>query len=167
MPFYEKAEVKSIGHRHTIDHDTADQDEIKQLLLKLSEMVARRLRAKNLLGKTIHVWYRKSNFEGLGMQKTIIHTNDGLNISKTAWGIFWEIWDKKEIRMLGISISKLKSELPQNLNLFLNKQTVLTALLDKINDKYGEFTLQRGVLLTSPKMTRKPNPFLSDRRFKL
>lgn len=60
LPFYDKEEVKSIGHRHTTDHDISDPREIKQLILKLSEMVARRLRAKNLLGKTIHCWYREA-----------------------------------------------------------------------------------------------------------
>ena len=29
VPFYEKGEVKSVGHRHTIDHDTSDPVEIK------------------------------------------------------------------------------------------------------------------------------------------
>ena len=60
LPFYEKEEVKSIGHRHTISYDTADLQEIKQILLKLSEMIAARLRAKNLLGKTVHCWYRNA-----------------------------------------------------------------------------------------------------------
>ncbi|MCL4366325.1 DNA polymerase IV, partial [Patescibacteria group bacterium] len=60
-PFYEKEEVKSIGHRHTIAHDTNDLVEIKQILLKLTELVARRLRTKNLVGKTIHCWYRQAS----------------------------------------------------------------------------------------------------------
>lgn len=56
-PFFEKEEVKSIGHRHTIDHDVSDSEEIKQVLLKICEMVAMRLRAKKLVGKTISCWY--------------------------------------------------------------------------------------------------------------
>lgn len=175
LPFYEKEEVKSIGHRYTIDHDTSDLQEIKQLLLKLSEMAARRLRAKNLAGKTIHCWYRSAHLRGeempasRGEQATILPTNDGLDIFKAAWKIFHKIWNQEKIRMIGISISNLKSEIPQNLSLLpeTSKREIMLQLLDKINDKYGEFTLQRGILLTSPKIRRKPNPFLSDRRFKL
>lgn len=187
LSFYEKEEVKSIGHRHTIDHDTSDSVEIKQLLLKLSEMVARRLRAKNLTGKTIHCWYREAfhlrfhlegekmqlhlpgEFNGDGMQTTIFATNDGLDIFKAAWKIFQQIWNQEKIRMIGISISNLKSKLPQNLSFLpeVKRKEIIVSALDKINDKYGEFTLQRGILLTSPKIRRKPNPFLSDRRFKL
>lgn len=183
LPFFQKEEVKSIGHRHTIDHDTSDSVEIKQLLLKLSEMVARRLRAKNLTGKTIHCWYREAfhprgeemrlhpggGFTGNGMQSTILPTNDGLDIFKAAWKIFQQIWNQEKIRMIGISISNLKSKLPQNLSFLpeVKRKEIIVSALDKINDKYGEFTLQRGILLTSPKIRRKPNPFLSDRRFKL
>lgn len=179
MPFYEKKEVKSIGHRHTIDHDTKDLLEIKQLFLKLSEMVARRLRSKNLVGKTVHCWYRSAlglhpwgvigGFAGDGMQTTINYTNDGLEIFKAAWKIFHQIWSGENIRMIGLSISNLKSTTPQNLSLLpeISKREIILKAIDKINDKYGEFTLQRGTLLTSAKINRKPNPFLADRRFKL
>lgn len=191
MPFYEKEEVKSVGHRHTIDHDTADTKEIKQLLLKLTELLARRLRAKNLVGKTVHCWYRRATFHlegvnqatvsshlpgeagsaffGDGMQATIAYTNDGLDIFKAGWKIFQTIWTKEKIRMIGVSISNLNPQTPENLSFLpeIKKREIITSALDKINDKYGEFTLQRGILLTSQKMYRKPNPFLSDRRFKL
>lgn len=169
IPFYEKEEVKSVGHRHTIDHDTADPVEIKQILLKLTELVARRLRVKNLVGKTVSVWFRYADFEGNGMQTTISPTQDGLEIFKAAWGIFQKIWDRGEIRMIGVSISNLASQTPQNLSLLpeSKQQETIIQTLDKINNKYGEFSLQRGILLGSSKMRRMPNPFLADRRFKI
>ena len=181
IPFFEKEEVKSIGHRHTIDYDTKKPEEIKQVLLKLTELVARRLRAKKLVGKTVSCWYRsafdlrshlrgvRTNFEGGGMQVTIPYTSDGLEIFKAGWKIFLQVWGGEKIRMIGVSVSNLKPQNPENLT-FLedqNRQQKIIRTLDKINDKYGEFTLQRGILLQSAKITRKPNPFLSDRRFKL
>lgn len=187
IPFYEKGEVKSIGHRHTIDHDTNDPQEIKQILLKLTELVARRLRAKKLVGKTVHCWYRLAfrittpgvstqihtgsvyTFIENGTQTTIPYTSDGLEIFKAAWNTFHKIWLGEKIRMIGTSVSNLNPHFPQTMS-FLEEdkhQQVITQALDKINDKYGEFTLQRGVLLESTKIYRKPNPFLSDRRFKL
>ena len=182
VPFYEKAEVKSIGHRHTIDHDTDNPAEIKQILLKLTELVARRLRAKKLVGKTIHCWYRLSlnsrhvyvshtghGFEGDGMQITIPYTNDGLEIFKAAWKFFNQIWDGSKIRMIGASISNLKPQNPQNLSLLpeTSKQESVLRVIDKLNDKFGEFTLQRGILLGTQNIKRRPNPYLADRRFKL
>ena len=180
VTFYEKEEVKSVGHRHTLAHDTSDRLKIEQLFLKLAEMVGRRLRAKNLAGKTISVWYRaafnKNYFEmtgdkfyGEGMQGTISHTNDGLIIYKTALEIFDKIWRGESIRMVGVAVSNVKSVDPENLSLLpeVHRNKLITSALDQINDRFGEFTLQRGILLGSHKMKRMPNPFLSDRRFKL
>lgn len=188
VPFYEKEEVKSVGHRHTIDHDTADEQEIKQLLLKLTELIARRLRAKKLMGATVHCWYRlalhqgrtlnqgatltkaeAAHFEDEGMQVTIPYTSDGLEIFKAAWKIFRNIWYGSRIRLVGASVSNLKPLTPQNLSLLPDsqKQEIIIKTLDKINDKYGEFTLQRGTLLGSDNIRRRANPFISDRRFKL
>lgn len=182
IPFYKKEEIKSVGHRHTIDHDTLDPEEIRQILIKLCEMIAVRLRMKNLIGKTIHCWYREAlgthprgeihrhpggGFLGDGMQVTIPHTNDGLEIFQAAWEIFLKIWERGEIRMIGVSISNLKPVILQTLSLLPENQKshLLNNLTDKINQKFGDFTLKRGALLNSTPMSRKPNPFLSDRRF--
>lgn len=176
--FHERPEVKSIGHRHTLQADTDNPRQIKQVLLKLTELVARRLRSKSLIGKTIHFWFRNSTdfhfssqgFTGGGMQKTLqIPTNDGLEIFKASWQIFNLLWQGQAVRMVGVSVSNLKPSIPQNLSLLqedLRKDKIIQAL-DKINNRYGEFTLQRGVLLESEAIKRKPNPFLSDRRFKV
>lgn len=175
IPFFEKMEVKSIGHRYTIDHDTSSEIEIKQILLKLTELIARRLRAKKLVGKTIHIWFRYSfefpytNFEGGGMQITLPFTQDGLEIFNYSLKAFLKLWDGNKIRMIGVSIANLKSKLPQTLSLLPEtaRQETMLKVIDKINDKFGEFTLQRGILLNSSRMERKPNPFLADRRFRI
>lgn len=179
-PFSEKDEVKSIGHRLTIDHDTSDPLEIKQILLKLCELVAGRLRTKKLSAKTIHSFHLRgvSNpsdhlggvFQGDSIQKTLIsHTNNGLQIFKTAWEIFESIWSGEKIRMIGISVSNLKPDYFATLSLLpeTRKQETMQRAVDKINNKYGDFTLQRAVLLESTPIKRTPNPFLSDRRFKM
>lgn len=165
VPFYEKQEVKSVGHRHTIDHDTNDTTEIKQILLKLCEMVASRLRAKNLLGKTNSCYYRTSHPWGvMGSHRTSFYTNDGLEIFQNAWKIFLQIWSKQKIRMIGVSVSNLK---PPDLTFLHDKKELINKILDKVNNKFGDFTLQRGILLHSTSIRRKPNPYLSDRRFRI
>ena len=181
MPFYDKPEVKSIGHRHTLSHDTENEIEIKQLFLKLTELISRKLRSKNLLGRTITIWFRDSidytsapgdyhpHFTGDSMQITVSPTSDGLEIFNGAWKIFKRLWHKERIRMIGVSISNLISSAPQNLSLLddvIRQEKILQAL-DMINDRYGEFTLQRGILINTEKVSRKPNPFLADRRFKI
>lgn len=103
------------------------------------------------------------------MQTTILYTNDGLEIFNAAWKIFHSIWNGQKTRMIGVSVSNLKPTRPDNLSLLpeVKRQETITKALDKINDKFGEFTLQRGILLQTSKIKRMPNPFLADRRFKL
>ncbi|OGE45557.1 hypothetical protein A3B39_05095 [Candidatus Daviesbacteria bacterium RIFCSPLOWO2_01_FULL_37_10] len=186
IPFYEKEEIQSVSHRHTIDHDTDDLREIKQILLKLTELIARRARAKKLVGKTVNCWFRYGLhprgeyqvtfsvhpggvFTGNGMQITIQYTNDGLEIFQAAWRSFQSMWNGSKIRMIGVSISNLKPQTPQNLSFLdeVKQKEVIIKALDKINDKYGEFTLKRAILLGTPIIRRTPNPFLTDRRFKV
>lgn len=172
-PFFEKEEVKSIGHRHTIFHDTDNPEELKQLFLKLSEMVAKRLRDKRLLTKTVNIWFRYAfefpytHFEGDGKQATISFTQDGLDIFKAAWTLFNILWDRRKVRMAGLSVSNLRPTRPANLSWLPEEKQklIIDTTLDKINNKFGDFTLQRGILLSASKMKRKPNPYLSDRRF--
>jgi len=173
-PFFQREEVKSIGHRHTIDHDTDNLIEIRQVLLKMGEMVAFRLRNKNLMGKTIHLWYRSAFDQGVSLgggsvQKTIQPTCDGLEISQVAWEIFLSIWDKEKIRMIGVSVSNLKSTALVSMSLLPEdqKKSLILKTMDKVNNKFGDWTIQRGVLLDAIPISRKPNPFLSDRRFKI
>ncbi len=161
IPFYEKGEVKSVGHRHTINHDTNNPQEIKQILLKLCEMVAFRLRSKNLLGKTISCWYREAfHLGGVfcsdSIQTTIIYTCDGLEIFQAAWGIFNCLWNREKIRMIGVSVSNLKPQNPQNLSFLkdIKQRELINQILDKVNNKFGEFTLQRGILLNSTSILR-------------
>ncbi len=178
-PFYLKEEVKSVGHCHTLDRDTADPVDVKQILLKLCELVAYRLRRKQLKGKTIHLWYRSAFtpetaalrlFYDNGMQTTLNQSSsDGWIIFQAAWQIFRQIWDGGKIRMIGISVSGLLPGKPANVSWLPedHRREILAQTMDKINGKFGDFTLHRGTLLQSVQIRRKPNPFLSDRRFKL
>lgn len=180
LPFYEKEEVKSIGHQYTLERDINDPRQLKQILLKISEMVASRLRAKKLAGKTIHLWFRYAlssehlsgvqRFEGDGMQKTLAcPSQDGQDFFNLAWEMLNNLWDGRKIRLLAISVSNLRSQIPANISLLPEQQRkeTINQILDKVNNKFGEFTLERGALLNSTSIKRKPNPFLSDRRFKI
>lgn len=202
VAFYDKEEVKSVGHQHTLRRDTNDPEKIQQTLLKMSEMVAKRLRDKGLMTRTVVCFFRyalghsegieedssvyrrqgfvdveiqkwqqagRVHFESAGMQITIFPTDDGLSIFKAAWRVFSQMWDREAVRLLGISTTNLVAKKDQTLSLLpeAKRTEVITKTLDLVNDRYGDFVLRRGVLLKSGDMRRKPNSFLSDRRFKI
>lgn len=168
IPFYKKEEVKSIGHRHTLDQDTSDLQQIRQLLLKLTEMLARRLRAKGLVAKTLHFGFRTWEFKGEYMQTSFLPTSSGIDLFKAAWSIFEKYWLGQKLRMIAVTVSNLENLYPRTLSFLEDnlRQQKIIKVLDLINNRYGEFTLERAVLLGSVDMRRKPNPYLSDRRFK-
>lgn len=180
VPFFEKPEVKSIGHQYTISKDIDNPQEIKQTLLKICELVARRARAKKLEGRTISFWFRYAfsleylnltghQFHSEGMQSTIPYTNDGLEIFNSAWKNFNKLWNGKPIRFLAVSLGNVKPVTPGTISLLeeVHKRDVITRALDTVNDRYGEFTLQRAVLMNSRKIKRMANSFIADRRFKI
>lgn len=180
IPFFEKPEVKSIGHQYTINKDIDNEVEIKQTLLKICELVARRARAKKLEGKTVSFWFRYGfnleyfkltgdQFRSNGMQSTIPYTNDGYDLFKAAWKSFQTLWDGNPIRFLAISLGNVKPQNPSTICFLdeVKKREVITRALDTVNNKYGEFTLQRAILMNSKKIRRMANSFMADRRFVL
>lgn len=157
--------VKSVGHAYTTSYATSDEQEIKKLLFKLSEKVARRLRRKNLWGSVVSCYVRftaeKVPFSlrnlrrepslGFGRSHRIKDfINDGRLVYKEAWRIFCSCEVDAPVRMMGISVSGLVENLRDE-SLFDEYKKPIRALLamDKINDKYGEFMVRRGTLLDS------------------
>src|SRR5260370_33574979 len=58
-------EAKSISHEHTYNEDTADPSQIESTLMRLSEMVGRRLREANFYARTIQLKLRYKDFTTL------------------------------------------------------------------------------------------------------
>jgi len=54
--------AKSISHEHTYNDDTADTNQLESTLMRLSEMVARRLRESQFHARTIQLKFRYKDF---------------------------------------------------------------------------------------------------------
>ena len=55
---------KSIGHQHTLDRNTSDPEVIRRNIQRLSDMVGRRLRRHEMVGRTVSLSLRDSDFRG-------------------------------------------------------------------------------------------------------
>lgn len=150
---YQKGQVensetpKSVGHSYTLPRETKNQEIIFEWLRMLSEMVAERLRKYGLLGHTVSLWINSRN-ESFIRQKTYqIPTNDGWEIFVRSRGILSQ---KKAyisgVRALGVSLSGLISDCAPPLFIEQKKREELLAAMDKINAKYGDWTLSPAVL---------------------
>jgi DNA polymerase IV len=102
---------KSISHENTFSTDTADQDRLETTLLKLSEMVAKRLREQQLYARTIQLKLRLEDFSTVTRAASLDHaTQLDREVAGTVIQLFRQTWDHKTpVRLLGVHAGNLSS----------------------------------------------------------
>jgi len=157
IPLGQEPDPESFGHFVTLPEDTDDSMIISGFLLRLCEQVGRRLRRNCFRGKRVILTVRFSDFTTLTRQKTApASLTRGKEIYRLALRIWDSIGDERPVRLLGVTVSHLLR--PSNqLSLFSrsNRLAALWEVIDRVNDKYGDFTLTWGSLHQSP---RRPQP---------
>lgn len=140
---------KSIGHSYTLPHNISNMADVKKVLLLLSERVGVRLRAKHLVGRTVLAYLRFEDGSGWGERHTQKeYLLDGYQIYRAGERLLNGASSLKPVRQVGITVSDLASEYEATAPLFegsrANEQ--LTHAVDKINNRWGEWTVHRGIL---------------------
>jgi DNA polymerase-4 len=140
---------KSIGHGRTLPQDISDPQQIFSVLLSLSSMVARRLRARGLAGRTVTLRVRYSDFVNLTRSETILSPTDSEHdISKIAQNLASGVTSPgRKVRLLEVRMSHLAREghsLQRCLPLaeFGNKKGEVYPVMDRIRDKFGEGSIR-------------------------
>ncbi|HZV80801.1 MAG TPA: DNA polymerase IV, partial [Geobacteraceae bacterium] len=148
-PEEEAEEVKSVGHSTTLKKDLTERDDILKVLLQLAEMVGRRARRYGVAGKTVHLTIRYADFTTFEKQEIQpAPINGSREIYRAAVKILDGIDLAQAVRLLGVSISSLRSQVDQ-LPLFPEERTglQLTEAMDRVNNRHGDFTVMYGSLL--------------------
>jgi len=141
----ERSEPKSISHEHTFSVDTADPAELDAILVRLSEMVARRLRDHGLYARTIQIKLRYKDFSTFTRARTLDHaTHIDTEISRAARELFHFHWKGGAIRLLGVYAQSLEAAEGQT-NLIDDRETEkwrkTLAAVDKVREKFGDDTV--------------------------
>ncbi len=141
----EGGDPKSISHENTFSVDTADRGAIDAMLVRLSEMVARRLRDHRLHARTVQIKLRYSDFSTFTRSRTLDRASQiDLEIADAARGLFYKAWTGKPIRLLGVYAQSLESGEGQTSLLDEEKterwRKTLEAV-DRMRDKYGDTTV--------------------------
>jgi DNA polymerase V len=140
---------KGIGHGITLLRDYIHIDEIKTVLLEISEEVAMRARKARVAGKTVSLHIGYSRMEGGGgfqRFRTIdTPTNITMDIYQTCLQLFQENFDGRIVRSVSISLSKLVPDTVLQMSLFDNlvKKRALGYVMDEIRAKYGATAILR------------------------
>ena len=134
---------KSVGHSQTLRDTSDDASFIRDWIYLLSEMVAMRLRRQNLMGRTVHFYVSDAIGGGFGKQCTFIEpTYDGQEIYRRCLHIIGLLkFTSLCARVLGVSVSSLSVAGYGSLFDQDNRRERLMRHIDKVNDKFGEWTV--------------------------
>lgn len=137
------ADAKSISHEHTYNEDTANAEQLEATLMRLSEMVGRRLREAGLHARTIQLKLRYKDFTTITRAHTLpAPTQLDTEIFEQAKALFRRNWRKgSEVRLLGVHASSLEQQAGQGDLLEGARQERWKRALsaaDRLRDKFGE-----------------------------
>jgi DNA polymerase-4 len=103
------AEEKSVGHEVTFETDVTDPEQIRREILRLSGMVAVRLRRAGLEGRTVALKLRFGDFSTISRSHTMPEPTDvGRTIYDEARALYAAVGrDSAHIRLVGVRAEQL------------------------------------------------------------
>jgi DNA polymerase IV len=140
-------DAKSISHEHTYNQDTADISQLESTLMRLSEMVGRRLREANFYARTIQLKLRYKDFTTITRAHTLpAATQLDTEIFEQIRQLFLKNWKQGvPVRLLGVHASSFEAQGdPINLLDGSRQQRWKDALAaaDRLRDKFGESSVK-------------------------
>jgi DNA polymerase IV len=139
-------DAKSISHEHTYNEDTADIPTLEATLMRLSEMVGRRLREANFHAGTVQLKLRYKDFTTITRAHTLPSpTQLDTEIFEQIRKLFHKNWKKgAQVRLLGVHASSFTTQ-PAQINLLEDSRQQrwrdALAAADKLRDKFGASTV--------------------------
>ncbi len=139
----ENVEPKSISHEHTFDEDTGDSERLQSTLMRLAEMVGRRLREGGYHARTIQLKLRYKDFTTITRAHSLERPTQMDNeIFQQIWRLFLDNWKPgAPVRLLGVHASNFEPGPAQMDLLDAGRQQRLKKAIeaaDHLRDKFGE-----------------------------
>lgn len=173
--------VKSVSNERTFAEDLREPADVQLVVDALAESVGRRLRRKQLSGRTVHVKVRFSDFTTRTAQRTLPAATDSeAVIAPLALELVRSLWSPGVgVRLLGVGVSGL-DEIAEQLDLFEeasagasapeaqpatraasriaeDRRRRISKGLDTVRDKFGDGALVRGASKLRPRTTGTPS----------
>ena len=136
-------DAKSISHEHTYNEDTANVSDLEATLMRLCEMVGRRLRESNFHARTVQLKLRYQDFTTITRAHTLPSpTQLDTEIFEQIRTLFRKNWKEGvQVRLLGVQASSFTTQAQQIDLLDGSRQQRwkdALAAADKLRDRYGE-----------------------------
>jgi len=131
--------------KHLCAHTRDQREQLEAMLVRLSEMVSRRLRDHHLHARTVQIKLRYTDFSTFTRARTLDHaTQIDTELSAAVRDLFHKNWTGKPIRLLGVYAQSLEGGEGQTSLLNEDKterwRNALAAV-DKMREKYGDTTV--------------------------
>ena len=149
----EGGDPKSVSHEHTFSVDTADAAKLDAMLVRLAEMVARRLRDHQLYARTVWIKLRYSDFSTFTRSRTLDHASQiDTELADAVRSLFHKAWTGKPIRLVGVYAQSLEQGEGQT-SLIEESKTArwrkTLEAVDRMRDKYGDSTVSLAAGMTA------------------
>lgn len=150
-----KTERKSFGQEYSLGEKTRDPEKLIALIMMLTEKMGRRLRFSEQTASGIHLgllyddftyWHRGKKFD------EYLYTTSEL--FKKILIIFRDQPFKKIVRKISVTCFDLHPNDSQTLSLFedsVEKKRKVSVVVDKINDRWGEYVVTPAIMVQSKK----------------
>ena len=150
----EKAEPKNkgISNSTTLPYDLYDLQSIKKVFRKLSQTVGIRLREEKKYATVVSVQLKNNNFFNYQHQKKLVNpVSSNEDIYEVSCEILKDMWKEDSIRLVGLRVSDFIDKTFEQVSLFeetgkSNKREKIQNVIDKINKKYGNNTINNASL---------------------
>lgn len=150
---------KSISHEVTFDTDLMARRKLLAELQRQSEKVSRRLRAQELMARTVVVKIRDADFRTVTRSRSMrACSNSTRTLYRMARALF-ESWRDKHrttpVRLIGMGVTGLEHEESDGKaagdRLDSSTERSLDQVLDRINQRYGDSKIFHGLALRGSK----------------
>ncbi|HAF30432.1 MAG TPA: DNA polymerase IV [Bacteroidales bacterium] len=158
IPYQER---KSISSSLTLEKDTIDIRQLKNILTAMAEKLAYYLRNGNKLTSCVTVTVRYSDFDTRTRQKRIPYTSLDHTLIKTTLDLFDQLYERRVLaRLVGVRYSHLLSGTYQ-MNLFEDTAEMINLYqaMDRIRNRYGQNAVRRVATMGTRGIGQMTNPF--------
>ena len=151
-------EMKTVSSETTFNTDLADFDALSTELLKCSERLSERLKAKNLVGDTVTLKLKTAGFRLRTRARHLMMPTQLANVLyETGLSLLQREADGTAFRLIGIGISGLDTadgtDPTDLLEPLVARKAAAERAMDRVRSRFGRTAVLRGKLYTS-----RPDP---------
>ena len=168
IPSYQLPLPKTVSRTHTLFKDIFETGKILAVIRNLVEEAAEKLRLAKMSGRQFGLMIRSGENSEVRFITRKYFSNDSLNIFQELKRLFLSLKWRGSVRFLGVWVSLLAEEnnLSQSLLPDVNRRVAVLSVQDKINLRFGHYTLFPASLLQASIIHPEVNGFLGDERIK-